>query len=302
MADTGSSGLPLDQYTKTCPPGWRLGLYQYPLKRYLDLLKLWYRLTDYEPSQQGPAVAGRLQGRPFTLATELRLTKQDGTILVGDAALAHPGEEATAERAATPSGLQRLIAVLREKYGTETQDQVTQDIDDFLDLRRTRHTLLEYLIEFEHRYDHAAASSGLNVNDVCKTHMLLKHCMVDATTKNHIRLLINNDLDKYDEVFQHLMRMAKTAAAPAVSSDRTYAGIGYDKEGYEYVDPDVPWAEDDDWWNDPKSWFGNLEYDLWDYDEEEWDRHRGLHNDVSARRVVDNIEDMNDQPGTYYCL
>ena len=39
-----------------------------------------------------------------------------------------------------------------------------------------------------------------------------------------------------------------------------------------------------------------------DYDEEEWDRHRGLHNDVSARRVVDNIEDMNDQPGTYYCL
>lgn len=39
-----------------------------------------------------------------------------------------------------------------------------------------------------------------------------------------------------------------------------------------------------------------------DYDEEEWDRHRGLHNDVSARRVVDNIEDMNDQPGTYYFL
>ena len=39
-----------------------------------------------------------------------------------------------------------------------------------------------------------------------------------------------------------------------------------------------------------------------DYDEEEWDRHRGLHNDVSARRVVDNIEDMNDQPGTYFCL
>jgi len=72
--------------------------------------------------------------------------------------------------------------------------------------------------------------------------------------------------------------MAKTAAAPAVSSDRTYAGIGYDKGGYEYVDPDVPWAEDDDWWNDPNSWFDNLEYDLWDYDEEDWswgDTHDG---------------------------
>ena len=35
-----------------------------------------------------------------------------------------------------------------------------------------------------------------------------------------------------------------------------------------------------------------------DYEEEEWDRHRALHNDVSARRVVGNIEDLNDQPGT----
>ena len=35
-----------------------------------------------------------------------------------------------------------------------------------------------------------------------------------------------------------------------------------------------------------------------DYEEEEWDRHRALHNDVSARRVVDNIDDLNDQPGT----
>lgn len=38
--------------------------------------------------------------------------------------------------------------------------------------------------------------------------------------------------------------------------------------------------------------------DFDDYEEEEWDRHRGLNNDVSARRVVNNIDDMNDQPGT----
>ena len=41
----------------------------YPLKRYLDLLRLWYRLTDFDNNQVGPAVAGRLVGRPFTLAT-----------------------------------------------------------------------------------------------------------------------------------------------------------------------------------------------------------------------------------------
>jgi len=35
-----------------------------------------------------------------------------------------------------------------------------------------------------------------------------------------------------------------------------------------------------------------------EYAEEEWDRHRALHNEVSARRVVDRIDDLNDQPGT----
>ena len=71
----GASGLPLDQYTKACPPGWRLGLAHYPLKRFLDLLRLWYRLTDFDNTQVGPAVAGHLQGRPFTLATEMTMQK-----------------------------------------------------------------------------------------------------------------------------------------------------------------------------------------------------------------------------------
>ncbi len=35
-----------------------------------------------------------------------------------------------------------------------------------------------------------------------------------------------------------------------------------------------------------------------EYEEEEWDRHRALHDDVSARRVVKDVDDLNDQPGT----
>ena len=133
----GQSGLPLDQYTKACPPGWRLGLHDYPLKRYLDLLRLWYRLTDFDKEQVGPAVAGRLVGRPFTLATEMTITRQDGTVLQGDAALAPPGEEAGVGNTppASPSGLNALIRLLQQNYGTESQDQQAQDIDDFFDLR-----------------------------------------------------------------------------------------------------------------------------------------------------------------------
>ena len=165
MADTGAQGLPLDQYTKTCPPGWRLGMAKYPLKRYIDLLRLWYRLTDFNNEQVGPAAAGRLSGRPFSLATEMTLQRQNGQVLVGDAALAFPGEQPGVDAnglalPATPSGLQRVMTVLQEKYGTEAQDQVAQDLDDFLDLRRGRHTLLDFAIEFEHRYDQAPQAAG----------------------------------------------------------------------------------------------------------------------------------------------
>jgi hypothetical protein len=46
-----SSGLPLESYTKTTPPGWQTGHVHYPFIRYLERLRLWYRLTDVLPEQ-----------------------------------------------------------------------------------------------------------------------------------------------------------------------------------------------------------------------------------------------------------
>ena len=115
------------------------------------------------------------------------------TVLVGDDALAHRGEDAIpGTHSGSPPGMQRLLAILQEKYGTERQEQVTQDIDDFLDLRRGRHSLLEFIIEFEHRYDHARISSGFTLNEVGRSHILLKQCIVDQTAKNHKRLFANS--------------------------------------------------------------------------------------------------------------
>ena len=104
----------------------------------------------------------------------MTITEQDGTILNGDAALAHPGEEAGVggQPPATASGLQTLIRLLNQHYGAEAQDQQAQDLDDFFDLRRGRHSLLECLIEFEHRYDHARTSSGLTINHVGLSHII----------------------------------------------------------------------------------------------------------------------------------
>ena len=228
--------MKLDQYSEKIPLGWQPGLSWYPAKRYLDLLELWHRLTDLAPEKVGIAAAGRLQGRMNTLALELTITKQDGTVLRGINALAHPGERAATGQPASPSGLQAIANIIRSKYGATDQDQQGVDLDDFLDLRRNRHSLLEYLIEYEHRYDRARTSSGLRINEVGLSHMLLKYCQMDGRTKANIMLLVNHDLRQYRAIFDHLQRIAKTDSVPGVSSNITYAGDTGPNDGNEEYD------------------------------------------------------------------
>ena len=86
------TGLPLDAYNRTTPPGWRPALMHYPFRRYIERLRLWYRMTDLGIEQIGPAIAGRLQGRPYNMAMSLRITNRAGVVMVADEALAYPGE------------------------------------------------------------------------------------------------------------------------------------------------------------------------------------------------------------------
>jgi len=43
---SAGSGIPLDEYRKDVPPGWEPGNPRYPLKQYLERIKMWYRLYD----------------------------------------------------------------------------------------------------------------------------------------------------------------------------------------------------------------------------------------------------------------
>ena len=176
-----TAGLPLDQYTKSTPPGWKPGMVHYPFRRFMERLKLWYRQTDLAATALGPAVAGRLAGRPFNLALALRFTvASTGVELRGDEALAFPGEEAGFDQntgQATPktdSGLQQLLAVLSPIYSTDAQQNASETLDTFFDLRRGRMTLLEYLNEHDYTYEEAKSLGGLELNLVGRSHFLLK--------------------------------------------------------------------------------------------------------------------------------
>lgn len=84
---SGSSGIPLDEYRKDVPPGWQPGDAKYPLKQFLERVKMWYRLYDGPDEAVGPLLAGRLRGRAQQLAMNLRLPDPHGHVDVGDAAL-----------------------------------------------------------------------------------------------------------------------------------------------------------------------------------------------------------------------
>jgi hypothetical protein len=64
--------------------------------------------------------------------------------------------------------------VLTAAYGAD-QDQTAQStLDKFFDLRRGRLTLLQYLNEHDFLLQEATAIGGLGLNEVGKTHFLLK--------------------------------------------------------------------------------------------------------------------------------
>ena len=62
-------------------------------------------MTDLGIEQIGPAIAGRLQGRPYNMAMSLRITNRAGVVMVADEALAYPGE------AVALDGLGNVIAL-----------------------------------------------------------------------------------------------------------------------------------------------------------------------------------------------
>ena len=253
MATDGGSGLPLESYTKSVPPGWRVGAPKYTFRRFLERLRLWYRQTDVSPESLGPAVAGRLQGRLFDTALGLKFTLVNGNQLVGDEALAFPGTDAvldpntgTVLTPAQDNGLRRLLRVLTAQYGADDQQQITGIIDQYDDLRQGRMSLLDYLSEEATLFDDATRLANYGLNDVARTHKLLKHSNLSDDRKGDLLLKLNYDYTRHDDLRRLLEKMAKTKQpnqlpVPLGGSSGTH----YTDDGWYYADGDSTWYAND---------------------------------------------------------
>ena len=123
-ADTSRGGLPLDEFTERTPPGWKPGLEHYPLKLFMEKLKLWYAVVDRtDESKLGPLVAGRLKGGALSIALKVQVMDANGVMQSGAVALQDTGSTVATffadgtPRAPYDGGFKVLLRQLQERYG-----------------------------------------------------------------------------------------------------------------------------------------------------------------------------------------
>ena len=277
----GGGGVPLEEYRKDIPPGWEPGLATYPLKLYLERLKVWYRLFEGADEQVGPLVAGRLRGRAQTIALNLLLPDPLGNIDVGDAALVRLSVDEVRDpgsgqiiQAAIPSGVQALLNALRQAFGDAEQLQATKALEQFFELRRGRTTLQEWSVDWQLKYEEAVTHAGLEINNVAKTYLYFKASGLPQKTIDDILLQVHGDMRRFEEARTLMLRLAHRSFDQSNAAPTLHYGETAENE----ADFDGSWSNVSDYWtekdwNDAGAYYNS--YDgLWDYDgwhEQSWD-------------------------------
>ena len=271
--NVSSSHLPLNQYSKDIPPGWDPRDPNFPLRSYISRLKLWSRTTALRPEQMGPAVAGRLQGRPFDLALQMQIdlaprpdlwgAYNGRQRLTGDEALAFPGAEEDAERGlpAMQSGLATFVQQLEALYGAQDQRINTAAIDAFENLyRHNNMSLLEYVNEYAFLYQQAHSLAGYEINAVARSHRFIRGARQSPELVKNILLLVQQDLARFQDIYNHFTLVAKQQVDPHLPGAGPAARQAYYRNGEGSYSSSPVYYQEGDWYED--------EYYEW-YDDED---------------------------------
>ena len=264
---SSQGGVPLDEWRKDVPPGWKPGVESYPLKIYFAKLKLWYRCCEVPDEVIGPVIAGRLQGRAQRIALELKLVRPDGNYDIGDAALVRlsvdevidPADGVTVLQRHIPSGVQALCNALRDAFGDTDEAQTTLEL--FFEHRRPHsQDLQEFAAEWEIRYEDAQTKAGLDMNNVAKTYLWLKQSGLPQRHQDDLRLQVQGDLSRFADIRALAVRLSHRMDKTGSTGDVFYGDY---ENSLEHVDSWSGWSSwppeetesywTDDWWHED-SW------------------------------------------------
>ena len=288
MATAASSstggGIPLDEYRRDVPPGWSPGNMDYPLKLYLERVKMWYRIYEGPDESVGPLLAGRLRGRAQQIALTLRLPDPHGGVDIGDGALIRLSVDEVRDpvsgqviQHAIPSGVQALLAALRAAFGEADQLRATRAMEVFFEFKRGRMALPEWSVQWQLNLDEAITHSGLDLNNVARTYLYLKSSQLSQKMIDDLLLQVHGDMGRFDEIRTLMLRMAHR------SFDAGTHSALYEDGSQHYGEDDGSWSAVTDNWSDSSTmgtyhmdelyaWYDDGWYgDSWDYGEAEYD-------------------------------
>ena len=268
--DSGGAGggIPLDTFNKNTPPGWRPGNAKYPLRRYIQLLRLWWRQTELPEHAAGPAMAGRLRGAAFQLAMKMKMDRLDLAAgnrreMEGDELLARPShpewQDANGvQHQAEPAGASLLMDLLVREFEVQDQDMSIVALSSFFSLNRGHLPMNDFLTMFRLCFEEAQDRGGLQLNNVGKSFLLLQMAGLSERMRTDLRMQIHGDLNRFPKLIALMQRMANhefqgtSSSIPSMVSQYWTDEAAYWQSdgGSEYDSPET-WATDGSW-----SWIG----------------------------------------------
>ena len=202
----------------------------------------------------------------------LDLTTGLRRVMVGDELLAQPSHDpiTTPDGIAHPSelaGASVLLIALQREMGTHEQDMQIASLEAFFNHQRGHMSMLDYMTMWRLVHDEAEASSGLVLNPVARSFMLLRASGMSERQKYDFRMQIGGDLSRFEDLFQIMLRFAKSDMVTHSSTLPAMAEQRHADHGGHW--PDEDWSE--------QTWYQNDGWDAMSWDESsEWSLCKGL--------------------------
>ena len=259
--DNDGKGLALEDFSKTIPPGWKPLVRGYTFRKYMQKLRLWWRITDEDREERiGPLIVSRLKSTPFRQAMSFTIVR-DGVTYRGDEAVSLPAvaEDQARGVQAEHSGIRQFLDVMKGLYELHDQDRVGIVLDAYFDCRRGNSDLPQWIAQQEMAFDDAVEEGGLQMNAVGRSHFLLKNSDLAEKKLDDVKLHVGGDLSQYPAIRGLLMRMGKQDQSNSHGDWAFYGGINEDDDDGEYdlmeiwyeaySTEDYEWGWDDNGWS-----------------------------------------------------
>ena len=264
--DNDPNASSLDTFSKSSPPAWAPNIVRFPLRRYIQLLKLWWMQTDLSTERIGAAIAGRLKGAALQFAMQLTWSRLDRATLtqvvhVAPKLFALPAEDAVFDPVTgvqiSPSelsGAQYLVSKLQSEFSPSAQDLQWQSMISFFDMYRGSQTYEEYQAMHDLAWQDVVSQSNLQMNEVGRTFFLLRGAQLTERQLFDLRLRVDGDLARTQEIRTLLARMFTDTSKIRNSTVPSMTGQYYQETS----------TDNETWWTDDEVWYEA------DWDEDTW--------------------------------